>query len=189
MKPIQLLTLKFSPAELAPLQEFLENKCLYWNSLKHRTFETTSPHREVDDIWAHYGDQRDPRVAANDQPIPMRWYFKDLAALCLPLAEKLTQHVGGSDLGFVLFTRIPAGKQVYPHVDGGWHAGVFTKYCICVRANKEQSFYFPDAELRTETGDVFWFDNSQSHGVTNNSSEARISMITCIKTPRGIHVP
>jgi aspartyl/asparaginyl beta-hydroxylase (cupin superfamily) len=87
----------------------------------------------------------------------------------------------GGKLGFVLLTRIPPGAQVYPHTDKGWHAVNHQKFCVSVKANKSQAFCFEGEEMRTEAGDVFTFDNSHPHWVTNESDEERISLIICVR--------
>lgn len=84
-------------------------------------------------------------------------------------------------MGGVLITRIPAGKQVYPHIDEGWHAGHYEKFAIQVKGNKEQAFCFNKESLSPETGDVFWFRNDVPHWVTNFSEEERITLICCIR--------
>lgn len=157
-----------------------------WNSVALRTEATTSPHHQVDDIWAHYGSLKDPLVQY-DLPFKFHWYYEELTPILKPIADALMVHVDGIQLGLILITRIPAGSRVLPHIDKGWHAKTFSKYCVCVQANKEQAFCFEGQELRTETGEVFWFDNSKSHWVNNDSDQDRISLIVCIKTDRGIH--
>lgn len=89
--------------------------------------------------------------------------------------------VGGKELGGVLITKIPAGKQVYPHVDGGWHAEHYEKFAILVQGNPEQEFCFESSALRCREGDSFTFDNHFPHWVTNDSPEDRITLIICIR--------
>jgi hypothetical protein len=160
----------------------------HWNSNKHRTVNQDSPHREAGDIWARFGDLNDPAVR-NNLDFDSHWYYPELKTILEPLVNDVMRWVGGTRLGGVLITRIPAGKQIYRHKDSGWHASYFSKYCVCIQANPAQVFAFEDSELRTETGECFWFDNSHEHWVTNPTDEDRISLICCIKTPRGIHQP
>jgi aspartyl/asparaginyl beta-hydroxylase (cupin superfamily) len=96
-------------------------------------------------------------------------------------ALRLCDHVGGMRLGGVLITRIPPGGEVKPHIDSGWHAEYYEKYAIQLKGNKDQGFYFEDAELHPETGDVYTFDNSKLHWVRNDSNEERMTLIVCIR--------
>jgi len=176
--PIQLLPLFL---DVEPLAAFLAN-CSYWNENKHRTLDDKSPHREADDIWAHFVPP-----AELGKSTKMTWYHDDLKSYAEPLVTAVYDYVGGIEQGGVLITRIPAGKRVYPHTDSGWHAEKFSKYCVCVRANQAQTFMYENAMGACESGRVFWFDNSYEHWVTNPTDEARVSMIVCIQTPQGVH--
>ena len=112
------------------------------------------------------------------------WYP---AADLLPIKElcaDLMRFVGGVRLGGVLITRIPAGKQCKPHTDPGWHARYYDKFGLQIAANDKQAFCFDGHRLVTKPGDIFWFDNSYTHWVENDSDEDRITMIVCIRTER-----
>ena len=157
-----------------------------WNTITHRTEHPKSPHREVDDIWVRYNsidNYHGDMQAFNEEHVP-RWY--DVAEQ-LPHVKALAVIVAvileAEQLGAVLITRIPPGKQVYPHVDGGWHARTFDKFCVQIRGNLEQAFCFEGEELRTEPGDLFWFDNSHPHWVVNPSDSERVSLIVCVRRP------
>src|ERR1700733_14117923 len=135
-QPIQLINLTLDVERAAIALQ----KSSRWNTHDARTNDQTSPHREADDIWLRFGSLGDPAIA-NNQPFKSDWYpYPELYSVLEPLVDKVYMHVTGLELGGVLITRIPAGKQVYPHTDKGWHAGYYSKYCICVRANEQQSF-------------------------------------------------
>ncbi len=99
------------------------------------------------------------------------------------LAQQIAADHGATALGMVLLTWIPPGHQVYPHIDGGWHAGHYEKFALQVRGGREQIFHVEDEQLVTEDGDLFWFDNSQPHWVKNNSGHDRMTLIVCIRRP------
>ena len=84
-------------------------------------------------------------------------------------------------LGGVLITKIPAGMECKPHVDGGWHAGHYEKYGIQIASAPGQRFCFEGESLETRPGDVFWFDNSHTHWVTNDTEHDRITLIVTLK--------
>lgn len=185
MQPIQLLTLKL---DVTAASKALRTS-IRWNTHQDRTMDQSSPHREASDIWLRYGSIADPALLAN-QPFKSDWYpYPELVSVLLPLVDQVYSFVSGQDLGGVLITRIPKHQQVYPHTDKGWHATNYSKYCVCIQANDQQSFNYANTSLKTTSGDVFFFDNSQEHWVLNPSDEDRISMICCIKTERGIHKP
>lgn len=156
-----------------------------WNRHRDRLDRYGSPHSQVSDIWVRYNAienmAADP-VAFFQDPHESVWYpVADEIPEVKDLSIRLFDAVGGKTLGGVLITKIPARGEVKPHIDTGWHAGYYSKYAIQLAGNKEQSFYFPDCELRPETGDVYTFDNSKLHGVANPSQEDRMTLIVCIR--------
>jgi Aspartyl/Asparaginyl beta-hydroxylase len=183
-KPIELLSLGVPTSkqslslDVSEIATYLDT-CPYWNLHSARTVKD-GPHAAVDDIWARWIQPgREDFI----------WYYRPLTALLKPLVKQVYSHVGATELGGVLVTRIPPREQVLPHIDTGWHAETFSKYCICVKADEKQKFCFEGHELVTHPGSVFWFDNSYRHWVINNSDRERISLIVCLKTPQGIHHP
>lgn len=181
MPSIQHLT---SGLDVQPLVRQLADHPELWNQHTLRTCGDGTPHREVDDIWVRYNPWRnfqgDPQ-AFNDEHVS-EWY-PCIAAIpaAWRLCRKVMRMVGGETLGGVLITRIPPGGSVKPHVDHGWHAQQYAKYAVQIQGNTDQAFHFEDASLRPLPGDLYTFDNSRLHWVTNDSDEARITMIVCIR--------
>jgi uncharacterized cupin superfamily protein len=170
--------------DVKPLQEQLAAHPELWDGITLRKAHPKSPHREVEDIWVRYNPLENYHgdMEAFNGPHVAKWYpvVKQLPA-AKDLSLGLMKMLGMSKLGFVLITHLAPGKQVYPHVDGGWHAKYYEKFCIQVKGNQNQAFCFDDGELRASPGDVYWFKNSFPHWVTNNSDQERISMIVCLR--------
>jgi hypothetical protein len=180
MKHIGPLDFKF---DVAPLAAELRSSPEVWNEIPYRTNFENSPHREVDDIWVRYNSlenyYKDPKTFNNEHLSV--WYpviTKIPAARAL--ARELMEKIGAPRLGGVIITRIPPGKQVYPHVDPGWHAQYYDKFIIQIQSAPGQAFCFEDGEFPADTGDSYWFDNSVSHWVVNRSRVDRISLIVCL---------
>jgi hypothetical protein len=165
--------------DVIPVQAELRESM--WNTITHRT--TSGPHREAEDIWVRYNSYenyaKDP-TRFNDEHESVWYPVADELPSVKQIAEVLALQLN-AQLGAVLMTRIKPGHQVYPHVDRGWHATHYEKFCLCVKANVGQSFNFEGEELRTEDGDLFWFDNAYPHWVKNESHEDRVSMIICLR--------
>lgn len=160
-----------------------------WNEHRYRTESAVSPHREVDDIWVRFNaiknlDPSRPQ-AFNDSHVS-EWYpAADILESVKAVITQAAKLIRATQIGGVLITRIPAGNKVYPHADGGWHAGHYNrKLVVLLRGNLEQAFCFRDEELRSEPADVFEFDNSHVHWVTNPTTEERISLIITTRTDR-----
>lgn len=156
-----------------------------WNEHTLRTDRYHSPHSDVSDIWVRFNAWEnfdgDP-VKFTSTPHTSVWYpgvAKIPAAWSL--ARKVIRFVGGHKLGGVLITRIPPHGEVKPHIDSGWHASNYEKFAVQIKGNRDQVFYFEDAELRPEPGDLYAFDNSRLHGVRNESNDERITLIICLR--------
>jgi hypothetical protein len=174
---IQLLPHKF---DVRSLRAELDAHPEAWDQFRWRTEPLRSPHRECSDIWARYSG--DMKIAPKNQPHESVWYpVVDAIPSTRYLTERMMELVDGKELGGVLITKIPAGKQVYPHMDGGWHAEHYEKFAILVQGNMEQEFCFENSNLRCEAGDSFTFNNQFAHWVNNPSSEDRITLIICIR--------
>lgn len=153
-----------------------------WNLHRMRTESPHSPHREVDDIWVRYNAADNfTTMAEFNGPHQSSWYpCADLLGV-KPFVLDIMRAVEATQLGGVLITRIPPGKQVYPHVDQGWHARHYEKVAVQIKGNERQAFCFDGEQLVTLTGDVYGFDNSHRHWVTNDSHEERITLIICVR--------
>lgn len=181
---MHLRMLKERAFEVDRLQDQLTCQPQLWDAIRHRTAHPQSPHREVSDIWVRYnpienyaGDMQ----AFNAEHLAQWYPVADQLPEAVRVANELMAQVTGIDLGAVLITKIPAGKQVYPHIDQGWHARNFEKFAVQVRGNAKQAFHFANEDLVTRDGDLFWFDNAYPHWVTNPSVEDRITLIVCIR--------
>lgn len=163
---------------VAPILWALQANPHLWNENRARTEPKDSPHHGLDDIWARYGD---PERARDGQAHDAHWYpAADLLGI-KSMCHDLMRAVDGVELGGVLITRIPPGSRVKPHTDPGWHAHRYEKYGVQITSAPGQRFCFDNEELETHPGDVFWFDNSHTHWVTNPTNYERITMIVCIR--------
>jgi hypothetical protein len=170
------------------LAEHIPVNQIYWELMKHpewwnkntgRTDYENSPHKETDDIWMRFGSLKD---AATGEPHDSLWYPEaehcaNLKQLCFDVMRS----VNGVELGGVLMTRIPAGKEVKPHTDPGWHARRYDKFAVQIAAAPGQTFCFDEEFLETKPGDLFYFDNSAMHWVVNPTPYERVTLIICIR--------
>lgn len=147
-----------------------------WNEHDLRTRDPESPHHGLDDIWCRYAEP-----GANPGPDSMRWYPSAEILGVRPMCLDLMRHVGGVELGGVLITRIPPGKECKPHVDPGWHADRYSKFGVQIASAPDQRFCFDSVSLETKPGDLFTFDNSFRHWVKNPTTYERITMIVAIR--------
>ena len=165
---------------IAELVDALDANPQVWNTFTKRTDYAASPHREVDDIWVRYGHPDESLVNGFDPHESYWWAGADMLPV-RPIATRLMASVGGTRLGGILITRVPAGKQVYPHIDHGWHARYYEKFAVQIQSAPGQRFCFHGAQLEPRPGDVYWFDNAFEHWVENPTEHDRITLIVCIR--------
>lgn len=154
-----------------------------WNQFTARTL--AYQHSQIDDIWVRYNawENFDPANPVSfNEPHEAVWYPAGrVLTEVRKLAFDLMRLVEGERLGGVLITRIPPGKRVEPHIDQGWHASYYDKFAIQLKGDRAQAFCFEGEAHVTEPGDLYTFDNSKSHWVTNDSTHERITLIVCIR--------
>jgi hypothetical protein len=169
---------------VVPIVAALQRHPELWNQHPHRTEQTGSPHHGVDDIWLRYNDYANwtgDLAAASDAHTSV-WYPSADRIPVKDLCYRMMADLRGDQLGGVLITRVPPGGAVLPHVDGGWHAGHYRKFGVQLQGDLRQAFQFEGEAFSAVAGDVYEFDNSRLHWVTNNSEQDRMTLIVCIKT-------
>lgn len=161
------------------------NPELFGNIVARMTPEN-SPHRESSDIWVRYNNI-DTYSEADDmehlhEPHNSVWYdvLNDIPEV-LDTIREVFDKVQGETLGGVFITKLPPGKEIYPHIDGGWHAGYYEKYYVPIQNKKGATFNFEDGIIDPEIGEVYHFRNDVMHWVKNDTDADRIAMIVCIK--------
>lgn len=169
--------------EVGPLIDELVAHPELWNQYKGRLNHPMSPHRHTDDIWIRFAkenlDKPDERVMGPHESV---WYpsCHDIPA-AKALAEDMYEFVDGKELGGVLIIRVPPGKEIYPHVDLGWHAAYYQKIAVQISGDTEQEFAFEDGSLRALKGESYWLDNSHLHWVKNPTEKDWINMTVCYR--------
>src|SRR5690606_31161395 len=96
------------------------------------------------------------KVIDDKEVIPYDAWYK------LPSARKLVMglmaQVDGVRLGRVIITKLPAGKKIDAHVDGGAPATYYERYQIALQSLPGAMFYIDDEECNFKSGDVWHID-------------------------------
>ena len=170
--------------DVQPLRESLGKHPELFGQHLQRAQMYLSPHSAMKDIWVRYNDiaKYTDLSTFNDEHDSV-WYpaaqdIPEVKALCY----RLMALVKGERLGGVLITKVPPGGRIEPHTDAGWHAEYYSKFYIPIQNEEGASFGFADGVIRPKLGEVWCFDNSVPHWVTNDSDQDRLSLIVCIRT-------
>lgn len=167
--------------DTSPVVQALFRNADLWDAYPIRTQHPGTAHADVSDILVFFNDLSDPSSVVNDREVVAFPAWERLPQL-RPLIFGLMNQVGGIRLGRVIITRLPPGKTITPHVDGGAPATFFDRYQIMLRCLPGVQFKAGDETLIAKTGDVFMFDNTLEHSVVNFSADDRIACIVDIKS-------
>lgn len=159
-----------------------------WGQFGRRKTMPGTPHEGMTDVWVRYNDCRPFEVRGdwsgfNDPHIPI-WYP---AATACPILKDYVLSVAGyyqaEMIGGVLITRIPEGHRIEPHTDVGWHQTYFdTKLYLSLEAPEGAVFGTHHGSITPKPGELWRFDNSTEHWVTNDGPGNRTTLIICLRT-------
>ena len=178
-------------ARTLPLLLALQRQPELFGVFNERAILPGTPHAGMTDIWLRYNDRRPfdagerPWTEFNDQHQSVWYPAAERLPEVQPIVQGLMGLVGGEQLGGILITKLPPGGSIGTHVDGGWHASYYDKYCVAIKSEPGTIFGFPDGEMHQRTGDIHWFRNDVPHWVTNQTDDERIVMIVCIRHWKG----
>lgn len=150
------------------------------------------PHHETEDMFLRFRDETPFRESGNW----MRFCDPHLASWNetidhLPAARTLVFEcmaaVQGEVLGGVFLYKVRPGKQIYPHIDSGWHPDFYDKLNVCLSSNPDARFYYDESEPMVQApGDVHWFRNDVMHGVVNAGTTDHIILTVCLRADTGV---
>lgn len=154
-----------------------------WGQNPERTAAPSSPHAQSRDIWIRFRARHElVRPEQYSEPHFAEFYpaWHALPAL-RPLVFGIMAKVEAVYLGGIMLTRLPAGSEILPHVDGGWHADYMnTKAYVILQANDACVNYCGSESVVMHAGEAWRFDNDVVHSVVNGGDADRIAMIlTC----------
>lgn len=163
---------------VTPLMNALQRQPELWNQFPIRTQHPGTAHSEVSDILVWF-NSLDGGIVDDRDVIPFPAWEK-LPQL-RPFIFDTMRTVEASRLGRVIITKLPPGKQITPHVDGGAPATFFTRYQLALQSLPGALFNIGDETVNFRTGDIWCINNRETHSVVNNSADDRIVAIIDIR--------
>ena len=87
------------------------------------------------------------------------------------------------ELGGILATRLPPGGRIERHSDApSWHARHFNRKCyVVLEANARCIVECDGDEQVFRVGEIFEFDNTRPHSMTNDGNDTRTTLIICLR--------
>lgn len=177
-------TLIASGVPVEPLLGQVDANPYLWGSRGARQ-RGNSPHREATDIWLRYmAPELFGRHDINTRHESVWYPEAHILTGVHGIVHRLRHEIGVPlELGGVLMTRIPGGKEVYWHNDcGAWHAEYYDLKCwLPLRANDQCVNHVEDESMVWRVGDAYSHSNMLEHRVENRGETERICLIVCFR--------
>lgn len=168
---------------VTPLLNALQRQPELWNQHPIRTKHPGTAHADVSDILCRFNDYSefertgDPTTVTDDKECIAFPAWEKLPQI-RPIIFDLMRTVEATRLGRVIITKLPPGKTITPHVDGGAPATYYERYMVALQCLPGAVFHIGDESVNFRSGDVWHINNKILHSVVNNSSDDRIICIT-----------
>lgn len=150
-----------------------------WNQNTLRTAHEQSPHSACDDILLRFQAEGSQII---DDPECVWYPAADVLTEAHKLIFDLAHVVKAERVGRIIISRLPPGKIIPPHEDGGACASYFSRYQMPLQSAPGCIFECDGEYVQMQDGQVWYFNNKRTHSVMNNSNTDRISMICDLKT-------
>jgi hypothetical protein len=175
--------------DIKPLMDDIIRQPELWNKNPCR-LSKFGPHHETQDMILRYREEKPFRESKDwKEFIGEHIAVWNKSIDYLPAAKIMTMDLmstlRGEVLGGVLIYKVEPGKQIYPHIDTGWHPTFYDKYNVCLASNSKAAFYYEDCKMTQEPGDIHWFRNNVLHWVKNEGDTDHIVMTICIRFDQG----
>lgn len=167
--------------DVVPLLDAIARQPDLWNKNRLRKDYPGSPHKDVDDIWVWFNEVGDDaRAVADDRMVRPYDAWMKLPQL-RPIIFGLMARVDGVQLGRVIISRLPPGKTIALHEDGGAPATWFTRYQVALTSPPVVTFRAGEEVVVFRSGEIWQCDNTQPHEVVNNSNDDRLAIVVDIR--------
>jgi Aspartyl/Asparaginyl beta-hydroxylase len=155
-----------------------------WNQHRARTNGPGS-FTDTDDIWCRFRPAHElVSPESYVERFDLVWYPAWHALPHLrPIVFGLMARCEAVQLGGVLITRVPAGRQVKPHDDRGrWHPEWFaTKAYVPLMTNNRCVSTCDGESVVMEAGSAWAFDNLKTHSTVNDGNSDRVTLIVSLR--------
>lgn len=172
-----------------PLLLELQRQPDLWNENTLRTTHPGTAHSHVSDIWVWFNQlpKEQPElfegmsmVIDDRDVIPYR-AWKDLPSI-RQIVFPLMRQVEAVRIGRVIITKLPPGKTITPHIDGGAPATYYQRYQVALQCLPGNVFHIGNESISFISGEIWQINNRETHSVVNNSADDRIVMIVDLRS-------
>ena len=152
MRNFQLLASNIDVGQI--LNEILRQPDL-WDENNLRTTHPGTAHSQVSDIWVWFNKlPKDESEVINDKEVIPYRAWKQIPAL-RNVIFALMRQVDAVRLGRVIITRLPPGKEITPHVDGGAPAEYYSRFHLAIQCLPGNIFQTGEEKVLFQTGQIW----------------------------------
>lgn len=168
--------------DVSQIMNQLHCKPFLWDQHTIRTKHPNTAHGDVSDILVWFNALQmkfEENVIDDCETIPfIAW---DQLPALRPIVFALMRQVEAVRLGRVIITKLPSGKVITPHTDGGSPSTYYTRYQIALQCLPGNVFISGDEQISFRTGQIWQVNNRVEHSVINNSEDDRIVCIVDLR--------
>ena len=174
-------------ADVMPIVAALHSQPELWNQNTIRTKHPGTAHSEISDILLRFNDiaefeRTGDASTITDDRLCIAFPAWHALPQIRPIIFDLMRRVEGTQLGRAIITRLPVGKSITPHVDGGAPATWFDRYQVALQSLPGCVFHIESEQVQFRSGEVWKINNNALHSVVNNSADDRLVMILDIRS-------
>jgi hypothetical protein len=170
--------------DVAPALVQLDAHPGLWGQKPDRTAIPDSPHRQTTDIWLRFRPEHEltSREKYGEPHFAAFWPAWYALPGLHPIVFDIMARMQAVYLGGILLTRIPAGAEVLPHIDTGWHPTFNnTKAYVILKANPDCLNHCLDETVVMQPREAWLFNNTVIHSVQNRGDDERIAMVITMR--------
>ena len=152
-----------------------------WEHIKARQETPGSPHSETKTIFLRWAPDQSVEAAFN-QIDAVNYPAYDLLPEAADLVSAFCEATNPTKIGRVIITQLKPYGLIDPHVDDGAYPDHYQRFHIPISCGAGSVFYGKKGSGDTESarmkaGELWWFDNKQTHWVENMCDAPRVHMI------------
>lgn len=166
----------YKKENITPIVEFTKNLNTEWNvdASRQNTFDvhkhtSTIKITDFDLDWECFSPYKYQPISKN----------KNLLGLLNPIFNYLKDLHSG-EVGRSMLVKLPAGKNIDKHFDGGSYLSIAKRHHIPVITNDKVWFIIDGEKKHLGVGEIWEIDNTREHEVQNLGNEDRVHLIVDI---------
>jgi hypothetical protein len=161
---------------ITPIVEFTKNLNTEWDidAFRQNTFDvhkhtSTIKVTDFDLDWKCFGSYKYQPILEN----------KNLLGLLNPIFDYL-KNLHNGEVGRSMLVKLPAGKNIDKHFDGGSYLSIAKRHHIPVITNDKVWFIIDGEKKHLDVGEIWEIDNTKEHEVQNLGDKDRVHLIVDI---------